>query len=233
MVFDSTVLSPRVVFVQTTTPTDITEGKLWFDTSTDTLKVSDGTEYLGLNPVVVDDTEPTNKAIGSLWYDTENNLLFSADGTNYNSVSGRKLLAEVSNLTEVTGLDTSKYKTLEIEYSGIASYTGEINLQFNSDTSSLYSFSNIRNAGTPSIGETSTSITFGTTYSSGIFSYNFRIQNKSDMYKVLSCNGTYSPLASYPEIYLSNGCYRSNDIITAIKFSGTVSSSTIKVWGII
>lgn len=43
-----TLLNPRVIFTQATEPNDKEEGKLWYDTTTKTLYVSDGTEYIPL-----------------------------------------------------------------------------------------------------------------------------------------------------------------------------------------
>ena len=42
---ETTILNPQYVYVQATTPTDLTEGKLWFNTSNNTLYTSDGSSY--------------------------------------------------------------------------------------------------------------------------------------------------------------------------------------------
>ena len=45
---ETTILNPQVVYVQATTPTDKTQGKLWYNTTDNTLYTSNGTSYVGM-----------------------------------------------------------------------------------------------------------------------------------------------------------------------------------------
>jgi hypothetical protein len=42
---ETTILNPQVVYVQTTEPSDKTQGKLWYNITANTLYSSDGTNY--------------------------------------------------------------------------------------------------------------------------------------------------------------------------------------------
>ena len=45
---ETTILNPQVVYVQATTPSDLTQGKLWYNTTDNTLYTSNGTSYVGM-----------------------------------------------------------------------------------------------------------------------------------------------------------------------------------------
>jgi len=46
MTIETTTLNPQVIFVSATTPSDTTEGKIWYNTTNKTLYVSNGTNYV-------------------------------------------------------------------------------------------------------------------------------------------------------------------------------------------
>jgi len=48
MTIETTVINPRVIFVSALQPQDVTEGKLWYDTTTSKLLVSDGSKYISM-----------------------------------------------------------------------------------------------------------------------------------------------------------------------------------------
>ena len=42
---ETTILNPQYVYVQATTPSDLTQGKLWYNTTAKALYSSDGSSY--------------------------------------------------------------------------------------------------------------------------------------------------------------------------------------------
>jgi len=49
MTIETTTLNPQVIFVSATTPSDTTEGKMWYNTSDNSLYVSNGTNYITMS----------------------------------------------------------------------------------------------------------------------------------------------------------------------------------------
>ena len=54
MTIQTTVIPAKYVFVQSTTPTDTTEGKLWYNTTNNTLYTSDGSSYSAMETDVTE-----------------------------------------------------------------------------------------------------------------------------------------------------------------------------------
>lgn len=65
MTLELTTINPRAIYVQDTEPTDLTQGKLWYNTLTNVLYSSDGSNYI---QVIASDIEQLNQMI------TENSL---------------------------------------------------------------------------------------------------------------------------------------------------------------
>jgi len=57
---ETTTLNPQYIYVQATTPSDKTQGKLWYNTTTGNLYTSDGTNY-NITGVIADDSITTVK----------------------------------------------------------------------------------------------------------------------------------------------------------------------------
>jgi len=66
-------------FASTAAPSSPLEGQLWFDTTTDTLRVYDGTDFKAAGGAYVQPSQPIMSQ-GDLWYNTSNKQLYSWDG---------------------------------------------------------------------------------------------------------------------------------------------------------
>ena len=66
-------------FASTSAPSAPLEGQLWFDTTTDTLRVYDGTDFKAAGGAYVQTSQPA-MAEGDLWYNTTNKQMYSWDG---------------------------------------------------------------------------------------------------------------------------------------------------------
>jgi hypothetical protein len=65
----------------TSAPSAPLDGELWFDTSTNQLKVYDGTSFKPTGGAKVQTTEPTSPSAGDLWQDSTNNQLYFYTGS--------------------------------------------------------------------------------------------------------------------------------------------------------
>jgi len=65
----------------TSAPSAPLGGELWFDTSTNQLKVYDGTSFKPTGGAKVQTTEPTSPSAGDLWQDSTNNQLYFYTGS--------------------------------------------------------------------------------------------------------------------------------------------------------
>ena len=65
----------------TSAPTAPLKGELWFDTTTNQLKVYDGTSFKPTGGSKSSATEPTSPSAGDLWHDTSNDQLFLYTGS--------------------------------------------------------------------------------------------------------------------------------------------------------
>ena len=68
-------------FAATSAPANPLEGQLWFDTTTDTLKVYDGADFKSAGGAYVQSSQPAMSE-GDFWYNTTTKQLFSWDGDN-------------------------------------------------------------------------------------------------------------------------------------------------------
>jgi hypothetical protein len=82
-------------------------GQLWYDTTTQLLKVFDGTSFVPVTPIVSNSNGPTSPTAGSVWWDTVNkqfNIFDGAEwvlvGPSYSTASGK------SGLFQETFYDT-------------------------------------------------------------------------------------------------------------------------------
>jgi len=78
----------KYVKIQATTPTDLTEGRLWYNTTDNKTYVSDGSSYGALGSIYVyrQATTPDDLTEGMLWYNTDDGKIYSSDGINYNII---------------------------------------------------------------------------------------------------------------------------------------------------
>ena len=65
----------------TSAPTAPLKGELWFDTTTNQLKVYDGTSFKPTGGAKTSATEPTSPSAGDLWHDSSNDQLFLYTGS--------------------------------------------------------------------------------------------------------------------------------------------------------
>ena len=65
----------------TSAPTAPLKGELWFDTTTNQLKVYDGTSFKPTGGAKSSSTEPTSPSAGDLWHDSSNDQLFLYTGS--------------------------------------------------------------------------------------------------------------------------------------------------------
>ena len=65
----------------TSAPTAPLAGELWFDTTTNQLKVYDGTSFKPTGGAKVQTTQPTSPSAGDLWQDSTNNQLYFYTGS--------------------------------------------------------------------------------------------------------------------------------------------------------
>jgi hypothetical protein len=65
----------------TSAPSAPLEGELWFDTSTDQLKVYDGSSFKPTGGAKVSTTQPTSPSAGDLWQDSTNSQLYFYTGS--------------------------------------------------------------------------------------------------------------------------------------------------------
>jgi hypothetical protein len=74
-------------FSNSTPPTSPIRGELWYDTSTNLLKVYFGTNWKPVSPMLVSNTSPTVSATtvvtGTQWWDTINDQLYTYNGTDW------------------------------------------------------------------------------------------------------------------------------------------------------
>ena len=68
-------------FAATNAPASPLEGQLWFDTTTDTLKVFDGDDFKNAGGAYVEASQPS-MAQGDLWYNTTRKQIYTYDGDN-------------------------------------------------------------------------------------------------------------------------------------------------------
>lgn len=73
-------------FSNETAPNSPLSGQLWWDRSTDQLKVFSGSVFKSLGVVRISETQPIVNSLGDLWYDTTNNQLKQFDGANFDLV---------------------------------------------------------------------------------------------------------------------------------------------------
>ena len=65
----------------TSAPSAPLKGELWFDTTTNQLKVYDGTSFKPTGGAKTSSTEPTSPSAGDLWHDSSNDQLFLYTGS--------------------------------------------------------------------------------------------------------------------------------------------------------
>ena len=65
----------------TSAPTAPLKGELWFDTTTNQLKVYDGTSFKPTGGAKTSSTQPTSPSAGDLWHDSSNDQLFLYTGS--------------------------------------------------------------------------------------------------------------------------------------------------------
>ena len=65
----------------TSAPTAPLKGELWFDTTTNQLKVYDGTSFKPTGGAKTSATQPTSPSAGDLWHDSSNDQLFLYTGS--------------------------------------------------------------------------------------------------------------------------------------------------------
>ncbi len=65
----------------TSAPTAPLKGELWFDTTTNQLKVYDGTSFKPTGGAKSSSTEPTSPSAGDLWHDTDDDQLYVYTGS--------------------------------------------------------------------------------------------------------------------------------------------------------
>jgi hypothetical protein len=90
-------------------PTNPIQGQLWFDNSTNTLKVNDGTNWTPVSGQYIGGTEPTTGKTGDLWWDTTASQLKVYNGTGWTIVGpiGNGTTGPVSE--QITADDGSSY----------------------------------------------------------------------------------------------------------------------------
>jgi hypothetical protein len=102
----------------TSAPSAPLEGELWFDTSTDQLKVYDGSSFKPTGGAKVSTTQPSSPSAGDLWQDSTNNQLYFYTGsawllagpvyTSGQTLSGWKI-ETVNNSSGVSKVISSMY----------------------------------------------------------------------------------------------------------------------------
>ena len=65
----------------TSAPSAPLKGELWFDTSTNQLKVYDGTSFKPTGGAKTSSSQPTSPSAGDLWHDSSNDQLFLYTGS--------------------------------------------------------------------------------------------------------------------------------------------------------
>ena len=84
-------------------------GTLWFDTTYNTLKVYDGTDFIVVSQKIVANAAPTASNVGDQWWDTVNNQLRSWTGTQWQLVGPAYTASQyktgpfVETITDTTG----------------------------------------------------------------------------------------------------------------------------------
>ncbi len=83
-------------------------GELWFDTSSKSIKVYDGTSFKPTGGARAQGTQPTSSSAGDLWLDTDDNQVYAYTGSEW------KLVGPVYTDTQ----QLSGWKVEDIQYSG-------------------------------------------------------------------------------------------------------------------
>ena len=112
-------LNPQVVYVQATTPSDLTEGKLWYNTTADTLYVSDGSSYA----IMTTDLSPIQKQL----LEMDLNILINSTASSSTLNDWESMFIDIftdadgTNNTIDTGNTTAVFRTGNNSYSNITS----------------------------------------------------------------------------------------------------------------
>ena len=132
-------------------PLVLLEGTLWFNTSSDTLLIYDGSEWESTTkPVSQGADEPTDKSDGDLWYDTDEEQLFVYNGATSVWVAtgpSVKLTETVTDLDGTVGGLVTKVEQLEGEVDGLKVEKGSLK---------KYDLTNLTGALAARVGEMST-----------------------------------------------------------------------------
>jgi len=129
-------INPRVIFVSATTPTDLTEGKLWYNTSDNSIYVSDGSTY--------------------------SDILGGLDLTNvYNSIAINSLNI-LQTQAELTATATGNAYFFGDVYTDATGYSNEVDT---GNTTALFSTNLYKNGGTGASVENAHGVVFDGTFS--------------------------------------------------------------------
>lgn len=78
---------------------DPIQGQLWFNTTSNTMMVFNGTTWISIGGTIVDSVAPTSPQPGNLWYDTITEQLMIWNGTAWESVADRYVLKTGDTMT--------------------------------------------------------------------------------------------------------------------------------------
>lgn len=93
-------------------PTNPVQGQLWYDNTSNLLKVYDGTTWTAAGSVKKSGTQPTIGILGDLWVDTNNSQLYVYSGSNWLLVgpqfsAGLKTGPDIETITDTSNIDHS------------------------------------------------------------------------------------------------------------------------------
>jgi len=134
MPIETTTLNPQVIFVSATEPSDKTEGKLWYGTNNNELKVSNGSNYVSMEQDVSN--------LSQLIQENAVNILVNSAGatTNLNDwdemildtfsdADGYLDTIDTTNTTSYFDTDSHSYKTVGDDVNVFTSPTDSVSLQ--------------------------------------------------------------------------------------------------------
>jgi hypothetical protein len=126
-------------FSNSTAPTKPISGQLWFNSSSKSLNVYDGSRFKGLANIFVQSNQPSGSSEGDLWWDTTTLQLKTFDGSNFQligptvSPSQKSIWLSVDEPTQTLGVSST---VLEATFAGVPIVTVSDNTTFVPNTTS-------------------------------------------------------------------------------------------------
>ena len=120
-------------FSNSTAPTKPISGQLWFNSSSKSLNVYDGSRFKGLANIFVQSSQPFGSSEGDLWWDTITLQLKTFDGSNFQligptvSPSQKSIWLSVDEPTQTLGVSST---VLEATFAGVPTVTVSDNTTF-------------------------------------------------------------------------------------------------------